>query len=81
MTISLREGDRVALLVPPSEAYLDVVIGLLAAGVVPIPLDPRLTTVERMVEFVRDGPGHASVDDVEVMLTASALMCGFTVAP
>jgi long-chain acyl-CoA synthetase len=44
---ALREGDRVALLVPPSEAYLDVVIGLLAAGVVPIPLDPRLTTYER----------------------------------
>jgi long-chain acyl-CoA synthetase len=37
----------VALLVPPSEAYLDVVIGLLAAGVVPIPLDPRLTAYER----------------------------------
>jgi long-chain acyl-CoA synthetase len=45
--IELREGDRVALLVPPSEAYLDVVIGLLAAAVVPIPLDPRLTTYER----------------------------------
>jgi len=45
--IALREGDRVALLVPPSEAYLDVVIGLLAAAVVPIPLDPRLTTYEQ----------------------------------
>jgi long-chain acyl-CoA synthetase len=43
----LGEGDRVALLVPPSPAYLDVVLGLLAAGVVPIPLDPRLTTYER----------------------------------
>jgi long-chain acyl-CoA synthetase len=42
-----REGDRVALLVPPSPAYVDVVIGLLAAGVVPIPLDPRLTEHER----------------------------------
>jgi long-chain acyl-CoA synthetase len=44
---ALHEGDRVALLVPPSEAYLDVVIGLLAAGVVPIPLDPRLSAYER----------------------------------
>jgi long-chain acyl-CoA synthetase len=44
---ALREGDRVALLVAPSPAYLDVVVGLLAAGVVPIPLDPRLTTYER----------------------------------
>jgi long-chain acyl-CoA synthetase len=47
MSTALREGDRVALLVPPSPDYLDVVIGLLAAGVVPIPLDPRLTAYER----------------------------------
>jgi long-chain acyl-CoA synthetase len=43
----LHEGDRVALLVPGSAAYLDVVLGLLAAGVVPIPLDPRLSSYER----------------------------------
>jgi long-chain acyl-CoA synthetase len=43
----LGEGDRVALLVPGSEAYLDTVLGLLAAGVVPVPLDPRLTSHER----------------------------------
>ena len=47
MSTGLGEGDRVALLVPASPAYLDVVIGLLAEGVVPIPLDPRLTTHER----------------------------------
>jgi long-chain acyl-CoA synthetase len=47
MRTRLREGDRVALLVSPSLEYLDVVVGLLAAGVVPIPLDPRLTTFER----------------------------------
>ena len=44
MSTGLREGDRVALLVPASQDYLDLVIGLLAAGVVPIPLDPRLST-------------------------------------
>ncbi len=43
----LAEGDRVALLVPPSTAYLDAVLSLLARGVVPIPLDPRLTDHER----------------------------------
>lgn len=43
----LHEGDRVALLVPGSLDYLDAVLGLLAAGVVPITLDPRLTTYER----------------------------------
>ena len=47
MRTGLHEGDRVALLVSPSLEYLDVVVGLLAAGVVPIPLDPRLTAYER----------------------------------
>ena len=47
MLTELEEGDRVALLVPGSPTYLDVVLGLLAAGVVPIPLDPRLTEHER----------------------------------
>ncbi len=44
---ALTEGDRVALLVPGSHAYLDVVLRLLTGGVFPIPLDPRLTTAER----------------------------------
>lgn len=36
-----------ALLVPGSHRYLDVVHRLLTAGVFPVPLDPRLTTGER----------------------------------
>ncbi|MEZ0580892.1 class I adenylate-forming enzyme family protein [Nocardioides sp. MH1] len=44
---ALRPGDRVALLVPGSLEYVDVVLRLLTAGVFPIPLDPRLTPVER----------------------------------
>ncbi len=43
----LREGSRVALLVPGSLAYLEAVMGLLAEGMFPIPLDPRLTRYER----------------------------------
>jgi long-chain acyl-CoA synthetase len=46
-TAALRTGDRVALLVPGSPTYLDVVIALLVRGIVPIPLDPRLTEHER----------------------------------
>jgi long-chain acyl-CoA synthetase len=46
-TSGLGEGSRVALLVPGSPSYLEVVLGTLAAGVVPIPLDPRLTAYER----------------------------------
>lgn len=40
-------GDRVALLLPGSRTYVDAVISLLVRGVVPIPLDPRLTEHER----------------------------------
>jgi long-chain acyl-CoA synthetase len=45
--LDLRPGDRVALLQPGSAAYVDLVIGLLAEGVFPVPLDPRLTEAER----------------------------------
>ncbi|HEX8779822.1 MAG TPA: AMP-binding protein, partial [Nocardioides sp.] len=45
--VQLREGSRVALLVPGSHAYVDLVMSLLAAGVFPIPLDPALTEPER----------------------------------
>ncbi len=47
MTDVVRDGDRVALLVPGSPAYLDAVHSLLARGIFPIPLDPRLTEHER----------------------------------
>ncbi|MCY7395604.1 MAG: AMP-binding protein [Nocardioides sp.] len=43
----LPEGSRVALLVPGSTAYVELVMVLLATGVFPIPLDPRLTHAER----------------------------------
>ncbi|MCW2850819.1 MAG: AMP-dependent synthetase and ligase [Nocardioides sp.] len=45
--MELAEGDRVALLVPGSLEYVDAVLSLLARGVLPIPLDPRLTSYER----------------------------------
>lgn len=45
--VELHVGARVALLVPGSLDYLDLVMSLLAAGMFPIPLDPRLTLHER----------------------------------
>src|SRR5687767_8103446 len=45
--VELREGDRVALVAPGSLLYVDAVMSLLADGVFPIPLDPRLTSYER----------------------------------
>ena len=43
----LHPGDRVALLVPATAAYVETALALLTRGVVPIPLDPRLTEHER----------------------------------
>ncbi len=45
--VPLAEGARVALLVPGSVAYVDLVLALLADGIFPIPLDPSLTDAER----------------------------------
>lgn len=43
----LREGDRLVLLCPGETAYASVVLGASRSGVVPVPLDPRLTPWER----------------------------------
>jgi long-chain acyl-CoA synthetase len=47
MTEPLRAGDRIALLVPGSREYVDVVLLASRQGVVPVPLDPRLTEREQ----------------------------------
>lgn len=68
---ALLEGDRVALLVPGSLAYLDVVMRLLTAGVFPIPLDPRLTLAER--ERILSGLDPTVVVDDEAGLADLAV--------
>lgn len=68
---ALLEGDRVALLVPGSHAYLDVVMRLLTAGVFPIPLDPRLTLAER--ERILSGLDPTVVVDDEAGLADLAV--------
>ncbi len=47
MTQHLDPGDRVALLVPGSLAYVDLVLLATRQGIVPVPLDPRLTEREQ----------------------------------
>jgi acyl-CoA synthetase (AMP-forming)/AMP-acid ligase II len=41
--LTLRQGDRVALLVPDIREYLEADYGIMSAGFVRVPLDPRLT--------------------------------------
>lgn len=47
MNEMLAPGDRVALLVPGSLAYVDLTLLASRQGVVPVPLDPRLTETEQ----------------------------------
>ncbi|WP_216822998.1 class I adenylate-forming enzyme family protein [Aeromicrobium sp. A1-2] len=44
-----RPGDRVVLSVAGSADYVSAVLGAIRSGVVPVPLDPRLTAYERDV--------------------------------
>ena len=43
----LSPGSRVALLVPGSPSYAEVVVALLRRGVFPVPMDATLTPSER----------------------------------
>ena len=78
--LDLPPGERVALLVPGSTEYVEVVIGLLDRGVVPVPLDPRLTPRERraVLDHVRpaavlDEPGEIRLVADQVTITAATL--------
>jgi len=46
LALGLSKGDRVALLVPDIREYLEADYGIMAAGLVRVPLDPRLTRDE-----------------------------------
>jgi len=67
----LAPGSRVALLVPGSPEYVVTVVGLLEVGIVPVPLDPGLTTAEResLLAYVR--PSAVLEDPDEVRHLAS----------
>jgi long-chain acyl-CoA synthetase len=64
--VRMSPGDRVALLVPGSAAYLDAVISMLVRGVVPIPLDPRLTAAERSRILADLDPTLVVTDEADV---------------
>lgn len=66
----LQPGDRVALLVPGSRSYVDVVLSLLADGVFPIPLDPRLTAYERERILGNLDPALTVTDDSQLAALA-----------
>jgi long-chain acyl-CoA synthetase len=53
----LAAGERLVLAVPGSTAYVSVVLGAARSGVVPVPLDPRLTAYERDAIIADVDPG------------------------
>lgn len=55
-------GDRLVLCLPGSPAYVSVVLGAARSGVVPVPLDPRLTAYEREA-IIREVEPVLVIDD------------------
>jgi long-chain acyl-CoA synthetase len=70
----LAVGDRLALALPGSASYLNVVLGAVRSGIVPVPLDPRLTAYERDAILKDVAPGHVvdSPDALEELLTGES---------
>ena len=58
--LGLETGDRVALLMPDIREYLEADYGTMAAGLVRVPLDPRLTRPE-LVALLRHAGARALV--------------------
>lgn len=58
----LSPGDRVAMLVPGSVAYVELVVALLRRGVFPIPMDAMLTATERDRLLADLAPHHVVTD-------------------
>ncbi|MCW2735595.1 AMP-binding protein [Nocardioides sp.] len=70
LTPHLGAGSRVALLVPGSASYVDLVLALLADGVFPVPLDPALTPAEcrRILKPIAPDLVVTEADRVEELL-------------
>ncbi|KQX76063.1 AMP-dependent synthetase [Aeromicrobium sp. Root472D3] len=60
-------GDRVVLAVPGSASYVSVVLGAARSGIVPVPLDPRLTAHERDAIVADVSPRLVVTDDADLL--------------
>ncbi|MEW5420784.1 class I adenylate-forming enzyme family protein [Amorphus sp. 3PC139-8] len=87
-TLGLAPGDKVGLLLPDVRAYLEADYGVMAAGLVRVPLDPRMAPVEKVAQLVSAGAKavvttadhtgdldaiRAALPDIRVVLAAGAL--------
>jgi acyl-CoA synthetase (AMP-forming)/AMP-acid ligase II len=71
--LGLQPGDRVALLIPDCREYLEADYGTMAAGLVRVPMDPRLTRRELVALLQHAGAraliAHASFAETVTGLT------------
>jgi acyl-CoA synthetase (AMP-forming)/AMP-acid ligase II len=70
--LGLRGGDRVALLIPDIREYLEADYGIMAAGFVRVPMDPRLTHRE-LVDLLRHAGARALVTHASFAATVDGL--------
>jgi acyl-CoA synthetase (AMP-forming)/AMP-acid ligase II len=68
--LGVREGDRVALLLPTSPGFMDAFFGALLAGAVPVPLYPPVR-LGRLEEYHRATARMLQVTGAAVVLTDS----------
>jgi long-chain acyl-CoA synthetase len=68
--LGLSEGDRLVLSLSGSVDYVSVVLGATRSGIVPVPLDPRLTAYERDAILRDVAPAHIvdSPADLDALL-------------
>src|SRR5438105_3060379 len=70
--LGLSAGDRVALLVPDIREYLEADYAIMAAGLVRVPLDPRLTRAE-LTALLRYAGATALVTHISFASTTDKL--------
>ncbi len=70
--LGLGEGDRVALLMPDIREYLEADYAVMAAGLVRVPLDPRLTRAD-LIALLRHAGARALVTHASFAETCNGL--------
>jgi len=74
LALGLRQGERVALLMPDIREYLEADCAIMSAGLVRVPLDPRLTVAE-LAALLRHVEARALITHASFAATVAALTC------
>jgi acyl-CoA synthetase (AMP-forming)/AMP-acid ligase II len=72
LALGLRRGDRVALLLPDGRAYLESDYGVMSAGLVRVPIDPRLPRTDVIALLTSSGARAVITTGAQAGLTDAA---------